>query len=183
MKKLTHILLESINAANPNNKLQERQLSKIFDRWWPELENTLNGLEPKIFSEGSNEQDSTLSNTELSNILEELLEISRINQKLLRDPTQILPEDYLKNITILNPIYDKSYLLRKFSLYDDSFEAIFLSYKQLIDRIASCKNENKSTSAIEGVVDAVAMLHTPLENLFSKLGYNWPSIHKLRPDL
>ena len=72
-------LLKTINKACGEEKLNDTQLAKTFDVWYPTLETDLN----KIQVETVKEQKDKAPNNE---ILEEILELSRLNQKLLRTP-------------------------------------------------------------------------------------------------
>lgn len=70
-------LLETLNAA-AENRLNEKNLSRAFAVWYPDLEKNLNsiGLEPNDISKDD-------SSSVHPDILEELLEMSRNTQRLL----------------------------------------------------------------------------------------------------
>lgn len=87
-------LVLSLNKACVEFALKEELLIKTFEVWWPKLESDLNNIKDESIVEDSNSIGKDLKNE----ILEEILELSRTNQKLLRSPDVILPPDYLDSI-------------------------------------------------------------------------------------
>ena len=76
-------LLLSLNKADSGEQLTNSRLEKAFDVWYPNLEDSLNHL-LEVHPE---EPDNTKPQEPISNeILEEILDLSRVNQKLLRNP-------------------------------------------------------------------------------------------------
>lgn len=76
-------LLKTLNKACGEEKLTDERLDKAFDVWYPTLEEELNKIqEPETISESTENNNESPSNE----ILEEILELSRLNQKLLRSP-------------------------------------------------------------------------------------------------
>lgn len=77
-------LLKTLNKACGEDKLIEDRLDKAFEVWYPTLEEELKKIEPLIKEEElGKKQKQEVPNNE---ILEEILELSRLNQKLLRSP-------------------------------------------------------------------------------------------------
>lgn len=78
-------LLLSLNKACADQKLPDERVHKAFEVWYPTLESQLNALltKPTVKSEANEQNVKKPSQNE---ILEEVLELSRINQKLLRNP-------------------------------------------------------------------------------------------------
>lgn len=78
-------LLLSLNKANSSEQLTTERLEKALDVWYPNLESRLNQLidtQPNPVEHEEQQQD-LMSNQ----ILEEILDLSRVNQKLLRSPS------------------------------------------------------------------------------------------------
>nr|WP_183464085.1 TIR domain-containing protein [Microbulbifer rhizosphaerae] len=79
-------LLVSLNKASAEGQLSDEKLDKALDVWYPDLEENLNKLldqQPKQdASKVEVQEQESLSNA----ILEEILDLSRVNQKLLRNP-------------------------------------------------------------------------------------------------
>lgn len=76
-------LLSSLNTACSDDQLTQERLDKTFDVWYPTLEQQLNDLlstSEKIKDEAPTQEQSDTANQ----ILEEILDLSRDNQKLLR---------------------------------------------------------------------------------------------------
>lgn len=91
-------LIHSINKASGTSNLTSQKLDKIFDQWWPDLEDNLNKLSIECqISQKEQSKSATKQNYNTLNdkILEELLELSRLQTKLLSNPSALLPLNYL----------------------------------------------------------------------------------------
>ena len=82
-------LLLTLNKSCGEAGLKEELLSRTFDVWWPNLEQSLNNIKSEKSGEEKENLDKSLSNE----ILEEILELSRTNQKILRSPETLLPPE------------------------------------------------------------------------------------------
>lgn len=87
-------LLKTINKACGSEKLTDERFDKAFTVWYPNLEKELLALKEK--EEKQEPKKEKISESYGQQLLEEILELSRINQKILRDPESLLPPDYLK---------------------------------------------------------------------------------------
>jgi len=90
-------LICSINKALGDNKLKEDKLKTTFDNWYNQLKEKLDAL---LLETGVIKEESTVDQSEQVNqeILEELLELSRSQQKMIRNPEMLFPPDYLREI-------------------------------------------------------------------------------------
>lgn len=87
-------LLVTLNKSCGDAGLKEELLSKTFEVWWPNLEESLNNIKSE-----KSEEEKALVDTSLNNeMLEEILELSRTNQKILRSPEILFPPEYLDYI-------------------------------------------------------------------------------------
>jgi hypothetical protein len=78
-------LLASLNKACGAETLTDERLEKAFSVWYPTLENQLNDLlKSKPLVPDVDPEDQTIDSS--SEILEEILDLTRNNQKLLRSP-------------------------------------------------------------------------------------------------
>jgi hypothetical protein len=77
-------LVSSLNKACENGQLSEERLENTFNVWYSSLEKDLNGIKEIVHEQPSEDEQS--SSKENSVILEEILELTRINQKLIRNP-------------------------------------------------------------------------------------------------
>ncbi|MBV1928231.1 MAG: toll/interleukin-1 receptor domain-containing protein [Gammaproteobacteria bacterium] len=78
-------LLMSMNKACSEDQLTQERLEKALDVWYPDLEKNLQKIivdAPPQKSVKASKEDESFSNE----ILEEILDLSRVNQKLLRNP-------------------------------------------------------------------------------------------------
>ena len=76
-------LLQTLNKACGESGISEAMLDRAFDVWYPTLEEELNNLHD-VTDDNLGETDTELEKH--SAIIEEILELSRDNQKLLRTP-------------------------------------------------------------------------------------------------
>ncbi|WCC46207.1 TIR domain-containing protein [Tenacibaculum finnmarkense] len=88
-------LVKTINKACGDTKLSDERIDKAFKAWYPTLQSEL-----KKVTEEFKDSDTVIEEPEKEKqeILEELLELTRINQKILRSPNVLLPPEYLKDI-------------------------------------------------------------------------------------
>ncbi len=84
-------LLLSLNKACGDSGLKEDLLNKSYDVWWPSLEGALN----KVMEEKEEEKTQS-KRINKDDMLEEILELSRTNQKLLRSPEILFPPEYME---------------------------------------------------------------------------------------
>ena len=83
-------MVKTLNKACGDGSITENRLDTAFDVWYPRLEDELNRLK--------NENDTSDSKKKkeakpVPEVLEEILELSRDNQKLLRSPNTQLSDD------------------------------------------------------------------------------------------
>jgi hypothetical protein len=89
-------LVFSINEClSEGDRLEEIALRKAFDMWWPELKDRLEAL-AKAKPEKKDSPKEEQKRDEA--ILEELLELARNQQRILRSPENLLPAGYLEQI-------------------------------------------------------------------------------------
>ncbi len=93
-------LVKTLNKACDKSGLAPDRLEKEFEVWHPTLETELNKLRV-VPPDSQNETGAgELKTPRAQEILEEILELSRINQKLIRDPAGALG-GHLEQITVL----------------------------------------------------------------------------------
>jgi hypothetical protein len=80
-------LVSSINGKVEGNPLPTEQLEKAFTKWWPDLESAL----AKIATEGVVDKKSATSTRKPEEILNELLELVRAQQRLMLSKDDIVP--------------------------------------------------------------------------------------------
>ena len=76
-------MIHTLNKACGESGISEAMLDKAFEVWYPTLEEELNGLK----EDNENDLEKNIQEENHSTeIIEEILELSRDNQKLLRNP-------------------------------------------------------------------------------------------------
>jgi hypothetical protein len=85
-------LLKTLNKVSGPAALTESQVSYVFERLWPDFETRLNSLSAGSIARTNKPQSG------VNQILEELLELARFQQKYLSSPELLLPPDYLAAI-------------------------------------------------------------------------------------
>ena len=88
-------LILSINKAYGESALKEDFLIKTFDVWWPNLEENLKKISDNRVEE---KPEQIEGNGLVNSMLEEILELSRTNQKILRSPEMLFPRDYMEYV-------------------------------------------------------------------------------------
>lgn len=79
-------LVTTLNKACDKDGLSAERLGKAFEVWYPTLETELNKLKETEPEAHETEGGHELRSPKAQEILEEILELSRINQKLIRNP-------------------------------------------------------------------------------------------------
>lgn len=119
-------LLTSINGhLEKEEQLEEQALRRTFEVWWPQLEGVLASIQVN-----SEEQDHRGGGKQShkEEILEELLELARTQQKLLRSPEELFPPDYVVHILRSQ---DPSGVMR-----EEMLEVAMFEFERLMSRIA-----------------------------------------------
>jgi hypothetical protein len=91
-------LIASLNNAMGPKKLEEQRLSAAFDVWWPLLQQKLDGLPQPTKLLAGMEQDTPPRSSADTKMLEEVLDLVRTQQKILRSPSELLPLSYLQQV-------------------------------------------------------------------------------------
>ncbi|WP_202417002.1 hypothetical protein [Duganella qianjiadongensis] len=98
VKKLVH----SLNRACGEDMLTDERLEKAFQVWYPTFEEQLNNLlQTKPLVPEADPEEATIDSS--GEILEEILDLTRNNQKLLRNPDG----EFLKEIESIKSMLEK----------------------------------------------------------------------------
>lgn len=124
-------LFESINANLGEKQLNETVLSTTFDTFWPKIDEALQSVTEK------NTTNNTIT-LEEKNLqpLEEILELVRYQHKLLKNPVDLLPPDYLLDIFRKSDRY-----LRRKSLPRDYYMEIMECVNYLNKTLHECSDD------------------------------------------
>lgn len=170
-------LLKSINGACGQDALEEIRLEKAFDVWWPDLEKQLNSI-PELPSEEGGTGTAEPSPSDLnSRVLEELLELTRNNHKLLRDPSSILPPDYVEHILrrrparALDPIGIRGF---EGEIEPDAIREVVSRYREILKYISITKPMLGKYPECEQLFDLIERLDSPLRYISSLMRMRLP---------
>ncbi|MGM1021429.1 MAG: TIR domain-containing protein [Bacillota bacterium] len=93
-------LLVSINKACREGALSEIRLTTVFEKWWPDLDQKLTEILPQLVKSKEKKQPAEKPmdshSIKIEKMLEEILELTRIQQRILRSPDELFPKDFLE---------------------------------------------------------------------------------------
>lgn len=87
-------MVKTLNKACGESNIEENRLDKSFELWYPNLEKSLNKLKNKTSTNEESQENEDITSSSV--ILEEILELTRNNQKLIRNPDNELSENIEK---------------------------------------------------------------------------------------
>ena len=177
-------MLKTLNKACDDNGLADKLFDTSFDLWYPKLEEKLNAIKKNIATNA--EETSTKSTSHSSTkILEEILELSRDNQKLLRNPdtrllesineslnglsrrNAMIPFDVQKKMRreeYLSVFFDEVSmrfnrspygLLILLSFFREDFPWIYDMGKELIEILKNSKNSTEKRTSIDNFQEMI----------------------------
>jgi len=170
-------LLKAINEACEEKGIEETRLEKTFEVWWPKLDEELEAIE--------NSPESTLDNREaqeeisgyVSRVLEEVLDISRTNQKLLRDPATLLPRDYFDHIlSEVSPRNrDRIHHNNDFSdIHPDALEELVFIYRDILKFLKHNQKVIGMNPEIDELKHLIRGFDKPIRHISKKMGRRLP---------
>ncbi|MCL2593332.1 MAG: toll/interleukin-1 receptor domain-containing protein [Defluviitaleaceae bacterium] len=187
-----------MNTLNDANGKTVDNLDEVFEKWYPDLEKDLDNIISSNHNENENVDKDIVENT--SSVLEEILSLSRDNQKLLRNSGGFAVEEFEKIFKKFDRVFEQSdkntdpkffYDLLLFSDRDnkkiitynfliavsflkEDFPWIYDLGKGLFDILSSNKSLKQKVEAIKNFQN---MLEYSLSHLFEK-GMAWQKIGK-----
>ncbi len=87
-------LFKSINTSIEDNGLDEARLEKVFNTFWPEMQKAFESIKVVEDDNGKRSKESD----ENMEIFEEMLDLLRSQQMMLKSPEKILPMEYIRDI-------------------------------------------------------------------------------------
>ena len=171
-------LTKSINQACGELGLDEARLEKVFDVWWPSLEQDLNSIRiPEVESEikPAPKTKKAPEFDQISNILEEVLEISRTNQKLLRNPEEILPPDYFDYLFERNPsTKNRNRVPKNTDIHPEAIEDAVSGYRDVLKCVIELKNSGLEVPGIEDIYYLLRKMDKPMRYMSTNIGMRLP---------
>ena len=153
-------LLYSINNSCDESTLEESRLGSIFDVWWPKLEEQLSSLLSESH-QSSQQKDKHVKNKDedaSSEIIEEILNLVRTQQKLLTSPEGLLPRGYLRDI-----LADSG----RVRLHPKAQKELELYYMDLVHSVNSVDLSTMSSEELSAAMKRIARLTRNLEKPIS----------------
>jgi hypothetical protein len=166
-------LLHSLNNSSEPRCIDETRLDGVFDVWWPKLQETLDPLLvgstiPSQPSEKSRERRPAGGQSE---ILEELLDLARNQQKLLNSPEMLLPPGYFENILAQS-------VIRRPDISTDAVEDLFMNWRRLGKIVTEIKEDEPVPRA--PLIEILERLRVPIEYLVHRTGARVPFMRRPR---
>jgi len=138
-------LVSAINANYGENKLKAKVLDSVFEKWWPELETKVN----TIFTKLDQADEEPIRNDR--ELLEEILELSRISSRNLRKFSMSIDP---------GAIYD---LLKKYITLHDNQVIGEGGYQQTLDALQGMEK------AIKNIANRFKGRNTKFDELIERL--------------
>lgn len=150
-------LIKGINKALADSALPEERLKSIFDVWWPELDEKLKHIVTEEPNEKEKKTKEKVKEEPSNEILEEILELTRTHQRLLRSPEEIFPPEYFRHII-------DRYGLGK-NIHPGAMRDLRITLKELKSLISDSKENNKRTVPLKAVEGIMEMLNRPIRHM------------------
>lgn len=93
-------LVASLNASCDPPLLEEQRLITIFNVWWPELDAKLKQILDSATSEAKTAALENKVETGSGEILEEILELARQQNRIINSPQSLLPPSYIREVLL-----------------------------------------------------------------------------------
>lgn len=172
-------LLKSINQACGQDALEDVRLERAFEVWWPELNMQLSDIqEPGNVEAASGVNDAeSLANDKVVRVLEEVLELTRNNHKLLRDPTSLLPLEYLEHAVRRRVVRETEPLgVRGFEgvIEPEAIRDLIERYRDALKGFARMRPVLERQPEFEEVYQLMERLDSPIRYISSKMNMRIP---------
>lgn len=171
-------LIKSINLACGELGLDEARLEKVFDVWWPSLEMDLKSI-PSPEIENEVKQTAKTKKTpefdQIANILEEVLEISRTNQKLLRTPEEILPPPYFDFLyERMSSTRNSHRISKNTDIHPGAIKEAVMCYRDVLKCVIDIKNRSLEVPGIDELHYLLRKMDEPMRYMSTNIGMRLP---------
>lgn len=160
-------LFKSINSSLGDDGLDEARLEKVFLTFWPEIEKAFNKIKDTEVKKQSKDEDQNNN----SKILEEMLDLLRMQQMLLKNPEKLLPQEYLKNVVNNSPDDYKRYLR---SLVSHREIVLLSRYEDKINNFLSMNYSEFNEEMFHELKLFIKEFEASYKQIFDKLGIKYP---------
>lgn len=158
-------LVVSINNSLPDDeRLDEVRLKKCISVWWPDLTRQLEIISAEIPS-SSDSTPELREPTDLA-LLEEILELTRSQHKLLRAPEMLLPPEYLRSVARI--VSDRN--LSDEPALRETVKDLAFRWDALQSVVYSLlHSDNKDNTSLREMLSAVRTVDTPIKWLCDRM--------------
>lgn len=172
-------LLKSINEACGVEGLEIARLEKSFEVWWPQLEKQLNEVPAEEHpSAAPTEETLETPVAEVSRVLEEILELTRNNHKLLRSPEALLPPDYVQHVMRRPSRRDELMSLEVRGLegliHPGAIRELVESYRDVLKFLGAVQRDIDRHPAYNELLHLMRRIDDPLRYIARELGLRLP---------
>lgn len=151
-------LICSIINALGEKKLKEDKLKATFEIWFSQLKDKLDALLGETTSVQP-EQTTDKHEDVNQDILEELLELSRSQQKMIRNPEVLLPQEYFREMFNSLGFIDPNHR---------AWRDLEIYFSKLNDQIDRLSDEEITPELIKDIQEYQKRLGSPIRYILSK---------------
>lgn len=169
-------LLKSINDACGPDGLEAARLQKSFGVWWPQLNRQLSEIPAEVNApEAEPEAAVDQPISEVSRVLEEILELTRNNHKILRSPDSLLPPDYLQHILRRGPRRDElEFRLGEGQIHPGAIRELVETYREVLKLLGAARADLDRSPAFGEMLMLLRRMDDPLRYIAKELGLRLP---------
>lgn len=160
-------LFKSMNKALGESALEETRLKKMFELSWNEIDTALKGIEDIPTDVGEKKKGKSLDQQK---ILEEMLDLLRSQQVMLRDPEHFIPAKLIKQLENSSTKYYEELAVRMpraLLMHDGEIKRSLSSLEQMLD-----ENDYDSRAMIKDYIGTVKELIRVEQEIFDRIGLN-----------
>ena len=151
-------LLKAVNTGCAEHGIDDFRLEKTFDVWWPSLLTELDAIVDEILPAAPPDKKQVSPNEQMEKVLEEVLELSRLNHQLLRNPEELLPAPYVRQLLAKSSERDME---RSFD--HPVFDELLSGFGRLTRRFRMFAETNKNVVDVLDLEEALGELRRPIE--------------------
>lgn len=160
-------LFKSMNKALGENALEETRLKKMFELSWNEIDIALKGIEDLSAEEGEKKKGKSLDQQK---ILEEMLDLLRSQQVMLRDPEHFIPVNLIKELANSQTKYYEELsdrIPRMLLMHDGEIKRNLSALEEMLEEF-----DYDRPAVIKEYVSTVKELREVEQEIFERIGLN-----------
>lgn len=171
-------LLRSMNDACGSEGLEAVRLERAFEVWWPQLEKLLNEIPDEDGGTAGEKRDDPLeANAQISKVLEEVLELTRNNHRLLRDPSALFPPEYVQHVLrrSRHPA-DFGVEIRGIDgpISPEAIRDLVERYRDVLKFLSAARSELEKNPVLSELASQIRSIDIPLRYIARELGLRLP---------